>query len=89
MLQDCVLTPVTQATLHDAIFSLIMPAWDSTHSPLSPIQIISGTLVGIWKAHRLAIFSSVPFSPATIIDSTHNILIRFREEEQLFTHQPR
>ncbi|KAI7851777.1 hypothetical protein BDC45DRAFT_445052, partial [Circinella umbellata] len=43
--------------------------------------IISGTMVGIWKAHWLYIFSSVPFGPSTIIDSTHKTLIRFRQEE--------
>ncbi|KAG2226343.1 hypothetical protein INT45_006015 [Circinella minor] len=88
VLQDCVLTSVTQDTVHDAIFSFTMPTWDLSHSPLSPIQIISGTMVSIWKAHWLYIFSSVPFCPTTIIDSTHKTLIRFRQEETLFIHQP-
>ncbi|KAG2217916.1 hypothetical protein INT45_008666 [Circinella minor] len=88
VLQDCVLTSVTQDTVHDAIFSFTMPTWDLSHSPLSPIQIISGTMVGIWKAHWLYIFSSVPFCLTTIIDSTHKTLIRFRQEETLFIHQP-
>ncbi|KAI7848184.1 hypothetical protein BDC45DRAFT_541297 [Circinella umbellata] len=88
VLQDYTLTNVMQKTVFASIFSLDMPRWDLSHSPLSPIQLIAGAMVGVWCAHWQHIFSSIPFLPANIIDSIHKLLINFRQEETLFIHKP-
>ncbi|KAI7849601.1 hypothetical protein BDC45DRAFT_426804, partial [Circinella umbellata] len=74
VLQDCTLCPVTQDTTSDALFSLTIPTWELSHSPLSPFQLISGIMVSIWRAHWLYVFSSVPFLSSNIIESTHKLL---------------
>ena len=78
VLQDCTLSTITQATIFDALFNLSMPSWNLSHSPLSPMQLIAGVLVGVWKAHWLHVFSAAPFLSTNIIDSTHKLLINFR-----------
>ncbi|KAG2216069.1 hypothetical protein INT45_001342, partial [Circinella minor] len=87
VLQDCTLTTVSQEMIADAIFNLHIPDWNSFPSPLSPIQLLSGTLLGVWRAHWLLVFSSVPFTPSNVIDSTHK-LINFRLEEAHFDRKP-
>lgn len=70
VLQECLLQTISLNTISDAIFSLNMPSWHLSYSPISVVQLISGIIVGIWRAHWLYVFSSVPFDPVTVISYT-------------------
>ncbi|KAI9488276.1 hypothetical protein BDB00DRAFT_750501, partial [Zychaea mexicana] len=73
VIQDCVLLPVHRTMIFDAIFFLVIPRWGLHRSWLSPIQLLTGILVGIWRVHWLSVFSNVPFNPTNVISSTHTL----------------
>ncbi|KAI9489719.1 hypothetical protein BDB00DRAFT_919619 [Zychaea mexicana] len=74
--------------IFDAIFFLVIPHWGLHRSWLSPIQLLTGILVGIWRVHWLSVFSNVPFTPTNVISSTHTLLLTFCKEESLLSPPP-